>query len=156
MTIRTLKDFVELCKTIDLPEWTFGCFEGMDFVIYMNEYRRIVESATESRVKTYVTKLSAPRLWDYNIGYFADIHNATLKVNKYCLAMEKDEEWWTPHIVRTMDIVGQWVKRIFYMNEYEEMEKRLERMRKVLDEKGIQYCDDKAYQEECHRKLKYE
>ena len=80
MTTRTLKDFVELCKTIDLPEWTFDCFEGMDFVIYMNEYGRIVESATESRVKTYITKLSAPQLWDYNIGYYADIHNATLKM----------------------------------------------------------------------------
>ena len=50
-----------------------------------------------------------------------------------------------------MDTVGKWGKRIFYMNEYEEREKMLARMRKVLDEKGIRYCDD-DYQEWYNKK----
>lgn len=153
--IDTKEAFISLCGQTIIPQEIMETFDGMDFVKYLNEYRRIVENVELTNVRTYSYKLEAPRLYNYYIGYFSDLHSARLKVNKNWLKEKKDEEWWTPKVEGIMTTVAKWTKRIFYMNEYEEKEERLAAMRKVLDEKGIQYIDDEEYQKEIHRKLKY-
>ena len=154
--VRTKEDFVKLCGQTGIPDDIFNTFDGMDFVIFLNEFRRITQSAVLTSVKSYSFKFYAPRCYNNYIGYFVDIHNAKLKINRNWLNQGMDEEWWKERITKIMIQVADWVKRIFYMNEYEEKAERLASMRKELDKKGIAYIDDEEYQAEYRRKLKYE
>lgn len=154
--VRTKQEFISLCMNTNMPKSILDTFDGMDLIIYINEYERIVNTTRLTNVKTYSYKLSAPRRYSYLIGYFVDIHKVELKVNRNWLEAEKDEDWWKVWIEKIMLTVAQWVKRILYMNEYEKREERLKAMRAELDKKGIQYIDSEEYQAECHRKLKYE
>lgn len=140
----------------DVPKDVWDTFDGMDFVIYLNEFRRIVEGLELTSVKTYSWRLTAPRLYNHNIGYFEDLHNAQLKINRLWLKEGKDDIWWQAHIRKIMETVASWTKRIFYMNEYEEKEDRLAAMRRELQEKGIDWGKDEAYQAAYRTKLKYE
>lgn len=154
--VKTKEDFIKLCGNTYIPDEIMKTFDGIDFLIFINEYTRITESVVLTSVKSYSYKLSAPRCYNYYVGYFPDIHEAKLRINKNWLEQGMDEEWWKERITKIMIHVAGWVKRIFYMNEYEEKEERLKKMRKTLDEKGIRYVDDEEYQAECHRKLKYQ
>jgi hypothetical protein len=55
-----------------------------------------------------------------------------------------------------MKAMASWVKRIYYMNEYEEKEKLLDSIRDNLMEKGLDWSEDETYNEVYNRKLKYE
>ena len=153
--ITTKDEFIDLCMNTKIPDDVWNTFDGMDFIIYQNEYRRIVENLVLTNVKGYSWRLTAPRAYNYYIGYFSDLHEAQLKINKNWLKQGKDDGWWQERIEQIMKQVASWTKRIFYMNEYEEKQERLAAMRKKLDEKGIQYIDDDEYQREYNRKLKY-
>ena len=72
MNITTKEQFINLCMNTDVPKDVWDTFDGMDFVIYMNEFRRIVEGLELTSVKTYSWRLTAPRLYNHNIGYFED------------------------------------------------------------------------------------
>jgi len=154
--IKTKEDFLWVCKNTQIPQDVFQTFEGMDFLIFLNEFRRITEGVELTRAKTYSYRLNAPRCYNYCIGYFVDIHNARLKVNRNWLDQGMDEDWWKERVAKIMTTVATWLKRIFYMNEYEEKQRQLAEMRKELDEKGIRYIDDEEYQAAYRRKLKYE
>lgn len=155
--VKTKEDFIKLCVNTNIPDVIMKTFDdGMDFLIFMNEYTRITESVVLTSVKSYSYKFDAPRCYNYYIGYFVDIHEAKLKINRNWLKQGMDEEWWKERITKIMIHVASWVKRILYMNEYEEKEKRLANMRKTLNEKGIEYIDDEEYQAEYRRKLKYQ
>lgn len=155
-TVKTKQDFISLCRNTNMPKSVLDTFDGIDLIIFMNEYERIVNTAKLTNVKTYSYRLSTPRLYNYFIGYFVDIHNVELKINSNWLKEEKDEDWWKERIEKIMLDVAKWVKRILYMNEYEKREQQLSRMRAELDKRGIQYIDSVEYQAACHGKLKYE
>ena len=154
--IRTKEDYFNLFMRTKFPDDVLNLFKGMDFLRYMNECRRIVERAVVTDVKTYSWRLSAPRSYNYYIGYFSDIHNAKLKINKNWLKLEMDEDWWKERIQAFMKAMASWVKRIYYMNEYEEKEKLLDSIRDDLMEKGLDWSEDETYNEVYNRKLKYE
>lgn len=137
--IATKEEFIELCLNTIIPDDIMNTLDGLDFLMFMNEYRRIVENTELTNVKTYSYRLQAPNLWNYYVGYFADIHNARLKVNRNWLKAAKDEDWWKERIVAIMRKTAEWVKRILYMNDYEEREHDLARMRKALEEKGLDW-----------------
>lgn len=154
--IKTKADFIALCKETNMPQDVFHMFEGTDFLIFINEYERIIDNLKLTNVKTYSYALTGPRLFNYYIGYFVDLHKVVLKVNRNSLKAERSAEWWTERVESIMRSVAKWLKRILYMNEYEKREHLLSRMRAELDAKGIQYCDDEDYQRACQMKLKYE
>ena len=70
--------------------------------------------------------------------------------------VEMDEDWWKERIQAFMKAMASWVKRIYYMNEYEEKEKLLDSIRDDLMEKGLDWSEDETYNEVYNRKLKYE
>lgn len=150
--IRTKEDYFNLFMRTKFPDEVLKLFEGIDFLRYMNECRRIVERAVVTDVKTYSWRLSAPRSYNYYIGYFSDIHNAKLKINKNWLKLEMDEDWWKERIQAFMKAMASWVKRIYYMNEYEEKEKLLDSIRDDLMEKGLDWSEDETYNEVYNRK----
>lgn len=155
-TIKTKQEFVHLCMKTNMPQSILDTFDGMDLVVYMNEFERIVNTVTLTNVKTYSYKFDAPRLYHYGIGYFVDIHNVVLKINNNWLKAEQNEDWWKERIEKIMLSVAEWVKRILYMNEYDKHQDHLASMRVELDKKGVQYIDSEEYQTECRRKLKYQ
>lgn len=153
--VKTKQEFIQLCMNTNMPQNILDTFDGMDLIIFMNEYERVVNTTRLTNVKTYSYRLSAPRCYNYLIGYFVDIHKVVLKINRNWLKAEKEEDWWKERIEKIMLTVAQWVKRILYMNEYEKREERLSAMRAELDKRGIQYIDSEEYQAEWRRKLKY-
>ena len=154
--ITTREELIELCDNTTVPQEILDTFHGMDLLLYMNELFRIVENMELTNVKSYSYRLTAPRLFNYLIGYYVDLHNVQLKINKNWLKQGKDEEWWQERLQQIMKYVASYVERIYYMNEYEEKQKHLARMRAELDQKGLNWCDDEEYRNEYDRKLKYE
>ena len=51
--IRTKEDYFNLFMRTKFPDEVLKLFEGIDFLRYMNECRRIVERAVVTDVKTY-------------------------------------------------------------------------------------------------------
>ena len=68
MNITTKEQFIDLCMNTDVPKDVWDTFDGMDFVIYLNEFRRIVERLELTSVKTYSWRLTAPRLYLHSIN----------------------------------------------------------------------------------------